>query len=367
VSRYGVFVIETKNMKGWIFGDPQQKTWTQKIYRHTTKFQNPLLQNYNISNSYTVSDEFVFITPIVSTADFLIPHLVHSDAFDITKGIAGNKPTKDWLAILSGLLLKDVDTKAFSLNITARLRLPLAGSINYFVPLPSLLAVKFGLDWVSSLAGYIDQSFERLDSIARSNGFLELKIQVFRAGSEVVNKPVLSFKCLELPLAKITQTDLLFVIHSHRDNQQVQLWQVAAFVYDQIIGISGETSEIDSARVALTRFALSGRLESLINVCSPPELSQLDSPVAANEWAICNKLAAELQAGVDSAPIYLDLAFSPVDEANGQPLKNNIPWIMTSLFDNVEKVAGPFREIRSSIEIDIFLWGLRGVLKPSRL
>jgi hypothetical protein len=46
VSRYGVFVIETKNMKGWIFDSPQQKTWTQKIYRHTTKFQNPLHQNY---------------------------------------------------------------------------------------------------------------------------------------------------------------------------------------------------------------------------------------------------------------------------------------------------------------------------------
>jgi restriction system protein len=46
VSRYGIFVIETKNMKGWIFGDQNQKTWTQKIYRHTTKFQNPLHQNY---------------------------------------------------------------------------------------------------------------------------------------------------------------------------------------------------------------------------------------------------------------------------------------------------------------------------------
>jgi restriction system protein len=46
VSRYGVFVIETKNMKGWIFGSAQQKTWTQKIYRHTNTFQNPLHQNY---------------------------------------------------------------------------------------------------------------------------------------------------------------------------------------------------------------------------------------------------------------------------------------------------------------------------------
>lgn len=46
VSKYGVFVIETKNMKGWIFGSPNQKMWTQKIYKHSSKFQNPLDQNY---------------------------------------------------------------------------------------------------------------------------------------------------------------------------------------------------------------------------------------------------------------------------------------------------------------------------------
>ena len=46
VSPYGVFVIETKNMKGWIFGGERQAQWTQKIYRNTTRFQNPLLQNY---------------------------------------------------------------------------------------------------------------------------------------------------------------------------------------------------------------------------------------------------------------------------------------------------------------------------------
>jgi len=46
VSQYGIFVIETKNMKGWIFGDEHQKMWTQKIYKHSSKFQNPLHQNY---------------------------------------------------------------------------------------------------------------------------------------------------------------------------------------------------------------------------------------------------------------------------------------------------------------------------------
>lgn len=46
VSRYGIFVVETKNMKGWIFGDEHQARWTQKIFKKSFQFQNPLRQNY---------------------------------------------------------------------------------------------------------------------------------------------------------------------------------------------------------------------------------------------------------------------------------------------------------------------------------
>lgn len=46
VSPYGIFVLETKNMTGWIFGGKDQAQWTQKIYKQTFKFQNPLRQNY---------------------------------------------------------------------------------------------------------------------------------------------------------------------------------------------------------------------------------------------------------------------------------------------------------------------------------
>lgn len=46
VSRHGVFVVETKNMKGWIFGSAQQKMWTQQIFKQKTQFQNPLHQNF---------------------------------------------------------------------------------------------------------------------------------------------------------------------------------------------------------------------------------------------------------------------------------------------------------------------------------
>ncbi|AFJ03715.1 Zn-finger domain-containing protein (topoisomerase type I-like) [Methylophaga frappieri] len=46
VSVYGVFVVETKNLRGWIYGSERQRMWTQKIYKHTHQFQNPLHQNY---------------------------------------------------------------------------------------------------------------------------------------------------------------------------------------------------------------------------------------------------------------------------------------------------------------------------------
>lgn len=46
VSKYGLFVIETKNMKGWIFGGEHQKQWTQQNFKQKHQFQNPLHQNY---------------------------------------------------------------------------------------------------------------------------------------------------------------------------------------------------------------------------------------------------------------------------------------------------------------------------------
>ncbi|MDO8142565.1 MAG: nuclease-related domain-containing protein [Candidatus Brocadiales bacterium] len=46
VSTYGIFVIETKNMKGWIYGNEKDAKWTQVFFRKKYPFQNPLRQNY---------------------------------------------------------------------------------------------------------------------------------------------------------------------------------------------------------------------------------------------------------------------------------------------------------------------------------
>lgn len=46
VSEFGVFVIETKNLQGWIFGHPNHAQWTQTIHKSRFTFQNPIRQNY---------------------------------------------------------------------------------------------------------------------------------------------------------------------------------------------------------------------------------------------------------------------------------------------------------------------------------
>lgn len=45
ISRYGVFVVETKNMNGWIFGAEDDPFWTKINWGNKLKFLNPLHQN----------------------------------------------------------------------------------------------------------------------------------------------------------------------------------------------------------------------------------------------------------------------------------------------------------------------------------
>lgn len=70
LSEYGMFVIETKNYSGWIFGTANQKRWTQKLGRQSYRFQNPLSQNKTHINA--ICDAIV-INPekIVSVIAFM--------------------------------------------------------------------------------------------------------------------------------------------------------------------------------------------------------------------------------------------------------------------------------------------------------
>ncbi|GAB2907436.1 nuclease-related domain-containing protein [Rheinheimera gaetbuli] len=46
LSPFGIFVIEVKNYRGWIFGSEKQPQWTVQRFRSKHQFMNPLHQNY---------------------------------------------------------------------------------------------------------------------------------------------------------------------------------------------------------------------------------------------------------------------------------------------------------------------------------
>lgn len=64
VSRYGMFVVETKNMSGWIFGSEDAPFWTKINRGNKLKFQNPLHQNEGhiraLSNLVRIPPERVY-------------------------------------------------------------------------------------------------------------------------------------------------------------------------------------------------------------------------------------------------------------------------------------------------------------------
>jgi len=66
VSTKGIFVIETKNYSGWIFGDANSKQWMQVIYKVKNKFQNPIHQN------------FLHVKTIQQLLDFIPSEQIHS-------------------------------------------------------------------------------------------------------------------------------------------------------------------------------------------------------------------------------------------------------------------------------------------------
>lgn len=71
VSRFGVFVIETKDYTGWIFANADQATWTQATYNDKYKFQNPIHQNFRHVQAVRALLDFVPADAIHSVVVFV--------------------------------------------------------------------------------------------------------------------------------------------------------------------------------------------------------------------------------------------------------------------------------------------------------
>jgi len=99
VSQYGIFVIETKNYAGWIFGSEHEAKWTQQIFKKKSQFQNPLRQNYkhclavgkllglvtNIESVVVFTDRSDFKTDMPSNVITIGSLLGHVNSFEQVK------------------------------------------------------------------------------------------------------------------------------------------------------------------------------------------------------------------------------------------------------------------------------------------
>lgn len=119
ISNYGVFVIETKNYQGWIFGHENNDFWTQVIYRRKEKLRNPIKQNYwhikVIEESLREYKNINFISIIVFTDKASLNVQTRTDvvyASDLINTI------KKWSFItISDTLKEKIYEKLLSLNI----------------------------------------------------------------------------------------------------------------------------------------------------------------------------------------------------------------------------------------------------------
>ena len=70
ISEKGIFVFESKNYSGWIFGDEKNKTWTQSLpNKQKNRFFNPIWQNVGhinaVKRALGLSDESLFRSYII--------------------------------------------------------------------------------------------------------------------------------------------------------------------------------------------------------------------------------------------------------------------------------------------------------------
>lgn len=117
VSKYGIFVIETKNYTGWITGTENSPYWTQTIYKRKEKLYNPLWQNKGHVNALkallpefenaryipivafsgratlkvNVNSEVIYLSNLNKTIrKYKQPVLTHSDVISIIKKLSNN-------------------------------------------------------------------------------------------------------------------------------------------------------------------------------------------------------------------------------------------------------------------------------------
>lgn len=116
VSKFGIFVIESKDYKGWIFGNKDQDSWTQSLPggKNKFQFQNPIRQNWShvmslkILMSYIPENAFQGIVVFTDSCEIKTPtieNVVRSkELIECIKKYTENKISENDLQLALGKL-----------------------------------------------------------------------------------------------------------------------------------------------------------------------------------------------------------------------------------------------------------------------
>jgi len=91
ISQTGIYVFESKNYSGWIFGDEKNKYWTQTLEnRQKNKFFNPIWQNKGhikaLESILQTGDERIYKSYIIFSERCTLKKIsVESDGVEVIK------------------------------------------------------------------------------------------------------------------------------------------------------------------------------------------------------------------------------------------------------------------------------------------
>lgn len=119
VSVYGIFVIETKNYKGWILGSDFANMWTKNMYGKKYNFRNPLMQNYAhiraLKNLLKLKDnsKFISIVAFANACDIKVKTKKHVIYINQIKNVINTYK----IPIFSEEEMKNIASKILKNNI----------------------------------------------------------------------------------------------------------------------------------------------------------------------------------------------------------------------------------------------------------
>ncbi len=121
INKYGIWVIETKNYIGYIYGEESQREWTQVVAygNEKHKFYNPVKQNathiYHLSKYLKVNNIFQNVVIFLQNAD--ISHIISDKVYSI-RDISFIKTQKTDIC-LSVKKMEEYYNKLLELKITS--------------------------------------------------------------------------------------------------------------------------------------------------------------------------------------------------------------------------------------------------------